>query len=90
MANHKSAIKANRININLRAHNRTFRNRMRRALKSIRTAIHNGESAQANEAFRGTVSLIDKLVGKGIVHANTAARYKSRLAKQLAKISAPS
>ena len=90
MANHKSAMKANRINVNLRAHNREFRNRMRRALRSIRRAIDNGEGTQANEALRNTVSLIDKLVSKGIVHANTAARHKSRLAKRLAKMSVPS
>jgi len=34
--------------------------------------------------LNGTVSLIDKMSAKGIIHDNTAARYKSRLAKRLA------
>jgi small subunit ribosomal protein S20 len=30
-----------------------------------------------------TISLIDKAVNKGIIHKNTAARYKSRLTKHV-------
>jgi len=32
------------------------------------------------------VSLIDKAVNKGILHKNTAARYKSRLTKHVSNI----
>ena len=88
MANHKSALKAHRANIKARAHNRQLRSRMRHALKSVRTAIEGGDTAQARDAFRSTVSLIDKLVGKGMIHANAAARHKSRLSRRLEKGSA--
>ncbi len=47
-----------------------------------------GDTAGAQKAFRGTVSLIDRMSGKGIIHDNTAGRYKSRLVKRLAKMSA--
>jgi ribosomal protein S20 len=37
------------------------------------------------DALRNTISLVDKLAGKGVIHRNTAARYKSRIAKRVAK-----
>lgn len=86
MANHKSALKAHRRNVKTRAHNRELRRRLRRVLKAARVAI-DGDAATA-EKLRGTVSLIDKLAGKGIIHANAAARYKSRLSRRAASASA--
>jgi ribosomal protein S20 len=38
-------------------------------------------------ALPATYSLIDKLVGKGIIHDNAAGRYKSRLTKQISSLS---
>ena len=46
-------------------------------------AIESGDADKANAEIRSTVSLVDKLAGKGIIHANTASRYKSRLARRL-------
>ena len=88
MANHKSAIKAHRLNLKAREHNRQLRSRLRGALKSVRAAIDTGDATQARESYRTTVSLIDTLAGKGIIHANAAARHKSRLTRRLAKTSA--
>lgn len=87
MANHKSALKAHRRNVKTRAHNRELRRRLRRALKAVRVAVDGGDAAVA-EKLRGTVSLIDKLAGKGIIHGNAAARYKSRLSRRAASASA--
>ena len=87
MANHKSAIKAHRQNIKTNAQNREYRSRLRRALKETRTAIESGDSAKAGTALRNTVSLIDTLAGKGIIHTNAAARHKSRLSRKLAAVS---
>ena len=61
---------------------------MRHALTSMRTALDGGDRIQAKAALRITVSLIDKLARKRIIHANAAARHKSRLTKRLAKTSA--
>jgi small subunit ribosomal protein S20 len=65
-----------------------MRTRLRRALKSLRAAIELGNTDEARSALSGTVSLIDKMSAKGIIHDNTAGRYKSRLAKRLASASA--
>ena len=88
MANHKHTLKAHRQELVRRARKRGLRTRLRRALKSMREAIDAGKSEEAQSALRGTVSLIDRMSSKGVIHNNTAARYKSRLAKRLAVASA--
>ena len=88
MANHKSALKAHRQNEKVRAHNRELRTRLRHALKAARAAIDGGDAEQAGTQLRSAVSLIDRLAGKKIIHANAAARYKSRLSRRLAHTSA--
>lgn len=86
MASHKSALKAHRQSLKRRARNRQYRHRLRRALKTIRAAIQNGQVEAARQLLSKTVSLIDKLAGKGIIHDNAAGRYKSRLMKQIASL----
>ena len=81
----KSALKANRQNIYRRAHNRELRSRLRGALKSIRAALDSKDLAGAQAALSATVSIVDKMATKGIIHRNTAGRYKSRLAARLSK-----
>ena len=88
MANHKSAVKAHKQDVTRKAHNRELRTRARHALKSVRAAIDSGDDSAAKDALRRTVSLLDKLVRKGVLHANAAARYKSRLTRRLRKASA--
>ena len=88
MANHKSALKAHRQNVNRREQNRQARTRLRSALKSIRATLDAGDAAAAKTELRSAVSLIDKMAGKGLIHDNTAGRYKSRLTRHVAKLSA--
>ncbi len=88
MASHDSALKAHRQNVKHREHNRHFRSRLRTALRDIRAAIDAGDAAQVKDALRSTISLVDKMAGKGIIHRNTAGRYKSRLASRIARKSA--
>ena len=87
MANHKSALKAHRQNVKVRAHNRELRSRLRRALRAARAAIESGDPANAGAQLRSTVSLIDRMAGKRIIHPNAADRYKSRLSRHLARAS---
>lgn len=88
MASHASALKAHRQNLKRREHNREFRAKLRTALKGIRSALDKKDQAGAKEALNETISLIDKLAGKRIIHHNAAARYKSRISIRLAKIRA--
>jgi small subunit ribosomal protein S20 len=84
VATHASALKAHRQSVKNREHNRQFRSRLRGALKSIRTAIAGNDLAGAKAALKQTISLIDRMVSKGIIHRNAAGRYKSRIARRLA------
>ena len=88
MASHASALKAHRQNIVRRERNRQMRTRLRGALRTIRTAIDAGDPAQMKDAVRETVSLVDKMAAKGVIHRNAAGRYKSRLASRVSKKSA--
>lgn len=85
MASHASALKAHRQSLKNREHNRQFRSRLRNALKSIRTAINGNDLSAARTALKQTISLIDRMASKGIIHKNAAGRYKSRLTTRLAK-----
>lgn len=84
----KSALKANRQNIKRRLHNRMMRSRLRTALKAIRASLDNNDVAAAQQALARTVSIVDKMASKGIIHRNTAGRYKSRLAARMRKAGA--
>jgi len=88
MASHESAIKAHRQNVIKREANRQYRTRLRGALRAIRTAIDSGDPGKVKDALRDTISLVDKMAGKKVIHRNAAARYKSRLAKRVASKSA--
>ena len=81
----KSALKANRQNIKRREHNRALRSSLRTALKAIRASLDAKDIEAAQQALSKTVSLVDKMATKGIIHRNTAGRYKSRLASRLKK-----
>lgn len=79
MANHKSAIKRMRQTEKRNEVNRRNRGRLRTQIKKLRAAIVEGNAAEAQALLPATVSLIDKSIQKGVLHANAAARYKSRL-----------
>ena len=85
MASHASALKAHRQSLKNRERNRQFRSRLRGALKSVRAAIDANDLAAAKSALKETLSLIDKMASKGVIHRNAAGRYKSRLTTRLAK-----
>jgi small subunit ribosomal protein S20 len=83
LASHASALKAHRQSLKRREHNRQLRSRLRTGLKGIRAALDRKDLDAARSALNDTVSLIDKMATKGIIHRNTAGRYKSRIAKRL-------
>jgi len=84
VASHASALKAHRQSLKNREHNRQFRARLRNALRSVRAAIDGDDLKSAKAALQDTISLIDRMASKGIIHRNAAGRYKSRLAHRVA------
>lgn len=85
MANHFSALKRARQTTKRTAQNRANTSQLRTALRHFRAALQSGDSAQAKARFSEIVSKIDQAVRKGVIHKNTAARYKSRLSARLGK-----
>jgi len=83
MANHFSALKRARQTEKRTARNRSNRSRLRSALRDLREALAKGDKAAAETTFRSTVSALDKAIQKGVIHNNTASRYKSRLSARL-------
>lgn len=88
MPNIKSAIKRTKTNNERRAHNATIKSAMRTAIKQVEASVANNEADKAKTALSEAAKRIDKAVKTGLVHKNTAARYKSRLAKKVNGLSA--
>ncbi|NDD26872.1 MAG: 30S ribosomal protein S20 [Proteobacteria bacterium] len=87
MANTKSAKKSIKVNERRRVRNQAARSAVKTAVKrtvdAVKKNVEEGKTI-ANAAF----SVIDKAAVKGIIHKNTAARKKSRLARKLNKAAA--
>lgn len=80
MANTKQARKRARQNVARNSHLAAQRSQYRTAIKAVRKLVAGGDKAAAQEAFKRAESVIDTMKGKGVLHANAAARHKSRLA----------
>jgi small subunit ribosomal protein S20 len=83
MANHFSALKRTRQTETKTARNRASKSRLRSSIRSLREALASGNKETVEQAFRQTVSALDKSVQKGVLHDNTASRYKSRLSARV-------
>lgn len=83
MANHVSSLKRARQTVKRTAVNRANRSKLRGTLRAMREALVAGDATAARTQYNQTVSLLDKSVQKGVLHDNTASRYKSRLNARL-------
>ncbi|MFP5233715.1 MAG: 30S ribosomal protein S20 [Acidobacteriota bacterium] len=79
MANHVSSLKRARQTLTRTAVNRANRSKLRSTLRFMREALAEGDKSKLTTAYRSTVSVLDKSVQKGVLHKNTANRYKARL-----------
>lgn len=79
----KSGLKAHRQNLKRREHNRQLRAKLRTVLKGFRALLDAKDLDAARAGLSRTVSLIDRMATRGIIHRNTAARHKSRIAARL-------
>ena len=83
MASHKSALKRIKQTAKRTGANRSHTTKLRHQIRKLRTALHDKDKAAAQALLRPTLALIDHSVRKGVLHSNTAARYKSRLTLRL-------
>lgn len=66
-----------------RARNAGQRTELRSRIKKVRSAVAAKDKSAAQQAFREAASVIDRMAGRGLIHKNAAARYKSGLNQQL-------
>jgi small subunit ribosomal protein S20 len=84
----KSAQKAQRASGRKQERNISARSQVKTDLAKANKLIASGD-AKAKAAVTKAISTYDKAAGKKIMHANNAARHKSRLMKKLNKPAAP-
>jgi small subunit ribosomal protein S20 len=79
VASHKSALKRIKQTAKREELNRTHRTKLRHQIRKLRVALEGKDKSVAQTLLGPTLALIDHSIHKGILHRNTAARYKSRL-----------
>ncbi|HAN55071.1 MAG: 30S ribosomal protein S20 [Pseudomonadota bacterium] len=79
MANTAQARKRARQNDKQRAHNAALRSTLRTAIKKVQKAVLAGDKNAAQSIFTDSMSVIDSIADKRIIHKNKASRHKSRL-----------
>lgn len=83
MAHTKGAEKRYRQSQKRRVRNRAVKSAVKTQVKSLDAIVAEGTPEQAKETYRVTVKKLDQAAAKGILHPNTVARRKSRLAKAI-------
>jgi len=79
MANTAQTRKRARQAVKQNDHNSGLRSELRTAIKKVAKAITAGDKAAAQAVFQASVSTVDSIADKKIIHKNKAARHKSRM-----------
>lgn len=85
----RQARKRHRQSLERRMRNKSVRTRVRRQMRVMRAAIAEGDADKVKELLPQTMSIIDTGWRRGVLHRNTASRYKARMAKQANQIISP-
>lgn len=88
MANLKSSQKDIRRTKKRTDFNLRLRKRLKKAKKTLETALTGGKKDVAEKAFMSFQKVADKAAKKGIIKKQTSSRRKSRIAKKINNISA--
>jgi small subunit ribosomal protein S20 len=88
MANIKSQIKRNRQNEAARERNKGVRSSLKTSAKKVHASATGGDLNAASASAREAARDLDKAASKGVIHKRTAARRKSRLARELNRAAA--
>lgn len=86
MAHHKSALRQERRSLRRAAINKKNKTALRGQVKKVREAIKDKNKDEAVKLMPEAYAVLDRSVKKGAIHPNKAARTKSRLSRQAAKI----
>ena len=81
MATHKSALKRHRQSLKRRWRARSNRSVLRTNIKRLRAQVAKKDADAATSRLPGIIAMLDRSIQQGVLHENTAARYKSRLTR---------
>ena len=87
MANTAQARKRVRQSEKARTRNAAQKSNFRTSIKKVLKSLSDKNKDQSNANFKEAMSVMDKLVIKGLIHKNKAARQKSRLNKKIQGLS---
>jgi len=85
MPNTKQALKRMRITAKKTDRNRHIKSTVKTAVRRFSDTLAKADMEQAGDKLQSAIKSIDKAVSKGVLHKNSAARKKSRMARQLLK-----
>ena len=83
------AKKAGRQSVKQGRRNGSVRTATRTAVNKALVSMEDGDVAVADSTVQGAISILDRAVRKGVLHKNTAARRKSRIATKLHRLRNP-
>ena len=86
MANTAQARKRVRQAVKARTRNSAQISNFRSSIKKVLKSLAEKNKEQSNINFKEAMSIMDKLVTKGLIHKNKAARLKSRMNKQVKSV----
>ncbi|MCA9243995.1 MAG: 30S ribosomal protein S20 [Phycisphaerales bacterium] len=86
MAHSLSAKKRIRQNAKARMLNKARTSALKTRIRKVADALHGHDVAAAEGACQQAIQLLDREASRGLVHRNTAARRKSRMAARLAEM----
>ncbi|HIQ68462.1 MAG TPA: 30S ribosomal protein S20 [Candidatus Faecousia excrementigallinarum] len=86
MPNIKSAKKRVELSKVAYENNKAAKSALKTVIKKFEASLEGGNRAAAEAAYKTAVTAVDKAVGKGLLHKNTAARKKSSMTLRLNKL----
>ena len=83
------AKKARRQSVKRYRRNSSVRTATRTAVNKALVSVEDGDVAVAEATVQSAISILDRAVRKGVIHKNSAARRKSRIATKLNRLRNP-
>ena len=85
----KSSMKDLRRTARRTVRNRAAKGKLRSSTKRVRATLASKQADTAKQHLAEAVPILDRAVSQGILHKNAAARQKSRLMRQLNRLTKP-
>jgi small subunit ribosomal protein S20 len=87
MPNIKSQVKRMHKSEEQRQRNKSVKSALKTDIKKFESALESGDSEAAGQIFTEAARSLDKAASKGVIHKNKAANKKSRMSRDLNRMS---